>query len=329
MTSKPQARAQSTSLADQRRLVAVGERVHDARPRWARSASSGPASASASTLTMTMCLPRSQQASTCSMPAAGEPGGIDDDVDVGFVDHASRIVEVAQRRDRRFGPADVRAARRAHAAGRDRQSPRRARPACGAPGTGTSIRTCRRRSGRRAAARRAPRAASAVDEGSPRPTSPPVIRASPVRSARARLAALDAVRPAHDPTNWKNTSPSRTMFSCERARSAIASLPSRRLATSRCGSALRAASAGVGRALRGQLALQFPGAQPAALAKPQRILDRHQQDGQHDAEYPHRSAQVVDRRRARDSSRCRRGPLRCAATGCTWRCGPSGSSSRS
>ena len=43
-------------LADQRRLVAPGERIDDAR-LLGRRASRGPASASASTLTMTMCLP--------------------------------------------------------------------------------------------------------------------------------------------------------------------------------------------------------------------------------------------------------------------------------
>ena len=60
-------------LADERGLVAVGERIDDAGLARALRASSGPASASASTFTITMCLPCAQQASTCAMPAAGLP----------------------------------------------------------------------------------------------------------------------------------------------------------------------------------------------------------------------------------------------------------------
>jgi len=97
-TSKPQ-RAASRHLADQRGLIAVGQRIHDAGVARA-GGEQRAASASASTFTMMMCLRCSQQASTCPMPAAGEPVAIDDDVNVGLLDEPARVIEVTQRGDR-------------------------------------------------------------------------------------------------------------------------------------------------------------------------------------------------------------------------------------
>src|SRR4051812_33699241 len=93
------------------------------------------------------------------------------------------------------------------------------------------------------------------------------------------------------------------------------------------------------------LLVQLPHAQPSSLTQPERVLNQQQQrcdtedDQAHRAAGPPRKSAICTAdmdltsgcrtRCGPDSWRCRPGLPRCAATGCTWPCGPSATASRS
>src|SRR5690606_1659226 len=89
--------------------------------------------------------------------------------------------------------------------------------------------------------------------------------------------------------------------------------------------------AGVAGALRGELALQRPGPQPAALSQPQRVLDEDDERAQDAGEELHPDGLMRAARRPRvpDSRPSRRGPPRCAEAGCTSPRGRSATATRS
>ena len=165
-------------LADERRLIAPGQRVDDAR-RARLLRQQRPGDASASTLTITMCLPCSMAARQSLMPVAGSPvasmitsmsgqviSAIASSVtnvlpvlsaspsDLACVCSAGQptsIMRLAGALRHQVGEADqVHARRQAHLCER------------------TWCRTCRRRSGRCGPACPAPRAPSACMKGSSR-----------------------------------------------------------------------------------------------------------------------------------------------------------------
>ena len=163
-------------LADQRRLIAPGEAVDDARA-FALRASSGPATASASTLTMTMCLPWSIDGQRVADAGAGSPVASTITSMSGNAIRASASgvtwVRPVLKRVAERGGADMASARpsRRGAAGAgaldvevgdaDEVDAARERPA-----PGTWCRTCRRRSGRRSRAGRRPPVRAAWREDS-------------------------------------------------------------------------------------------------------------------------------------------------------------------
>ena len=145
----------------------------------ARRASSGPASASASTLTITTCLPCAQQASTCADAGRRIAGGVDDDLDLRARRSrraASSVTHVTPLRTASANDARAACARPPSRCARERARARAgARSATATiwmPGgamrlaRGTSSRTCRRRSTRRAAAGSRPHASEASGAGS-------------------------------------------------------------------------------------------------------------------------------------------------------------------
>ncbi len=82
--------------------------------------------------------------------------------------------------------------------------------------------------------------------------------------------------------------------------------------------------------LRRELPVELAHLQPAALAEPHRILQRGDQRDEGESEPAQGGATSAGRRpRGPDSSPLRRGPPRCAAAGCTSRCGPSATAIRS
>jgi hypothetical protein len=78
-------------FADERRLVAISERVDDIALR-ARRASSGPARASASTLTITNMLAARERGERMADARGGIAGRVDDDVDLRRIDQRRRVV---------------------------------------------------------------------------------------------------------------------------------------------------------------------------------------------------------------------------------------------
>jgi hypothetical protein len=148
-------------IADQRRLVAEGQRVHHAGVAPRLRASSGPQKASASTVTLTTCLPCAKASRQWIDRGTGEPvhSTIDVDLPGGRPAPASRrrssVAAVAHGAASILAPARAAApSPRAPGCGRrprarDRRWPPDAPRACAGSAPGTSSRTCRRRSGRR------------------------------------------------------------------------------------------------------------------------------------------------------------------------------------
>ena len=117
-----------------------------------------------------------------------------------------------------------------------------------------------------------------------------------------------------------------------RARSSIASEPVLRSRTSASSASLRASSFALASRCAAELPLQLAHLQPAALAEPHRILQRDDQQRRRRGRASARDGRLLAAGRTRrgpGSSPRRRGLPRCAAAGCTWRCGPSATASRS
>ena len=199
-----------------RRSAPAGRRTRASRrcpPPLALRASSGPASASASTFTITTCLraPAAREHVTDARRRASRR--VDHDVDRRRGDERAGVLADVRR------AALARVRERAGADALRRESDARERGACtrgieirhpgemdagraSAPATGTSSRTCPRRSGRREAARRPRRAWRACDGGSRRfswfgstsPARPPrsTRRASPARRPSCRSGCRSA-----------------------------------------------------------------------------------------------------------------------------------------
>ena len=163
-------------LADQRRLVAPGQRIDDARlarpPRQQRPRQRVGLHVDHDDV---LAVPDRRQA---QLDAAGRIAGrLDHHVDLGVRDHGHRVVgdeclaASSARRPASWPRSAPAASRRPSAApspapASGRRARRDACPASAAPATGTWCRTCRRRPGRCGSAARRPRARAAWMRGS-------------------------------------------------------------------------------------------------------------------------------------------------------------------